>query len=516
MKQCRWISAAVVWLLLLSLPGRTVAVPPETRPASNRYGTTVGPDTTILTGPLTEDGLVDYVAAINNRLSEGITRDNNAVVLLVKATGTDRAGLGEFHTRLAEMLEVPDDQPGLWVSWRDFTKRTGARSSVEEDNRFENATLAPWKSGAMPDREAWLAANEEALKVVALAVARPKFWCPLVIDQNAPLTSVRPDDCWLHRVMGKALLARAMRKLGDGDPAAAWNDVRAAHRLAHLACRNGGSNTVLSAVLLEFWALLDDVALLQAHVSRIETLESMRDELQRLEPMPDVLTFYLRQERFTYPDAIQFIARQDTELWMKKFGLKNAAEVDALVARAGLPRLDWDRMLRRGNQFVGRLGSVPVTWKSADERCAWFRAIGTLSNEMSKGLYMPDGSIADPFPEPGETREAYSNRIADRFASMLQPNLEGIGSRLDLTRLRLGMTTVACALELYRRREGHFPDKLSLLVPKDIKAIPDDFYGRPLTYSHAADGFTLISFGIDGLRNEDPRKTDDIVIEVRR
>ena len=47
----------------------------------------IGKDTTILTGPLTADGYVDYGKAVNERLSKGIRPEDNAMVLLVTAFG---------------------------------------------------------------------------------------------------------------------------------------------------------------------------------------------------------------------------------------------------------------------------------------------------------------------------------------------------------------------------------------------------------------------------------------------
>jgi hypothetical protein len=48
---------------------------------------TIGPETTVVEGPLAADGLVDYVAAVNELQSEGVTPENNAVVLLIEAFG---------------------------------------------------------------------------------------------------------------------------------------------------------------------------------------------------------------------------------------------------------------------------------------------------------------------------------------------------------------------------------------------------------------------------------------------
>lgn len=51
----------------------------------------VSPETTVVTGPLNPDGTVDYVAAFNAELSQGVTPENNAAVLLLRALGSRMA-----------------------------------------------------------------------------------------------------------------------------------------------------------------------------------------------------------------------------------------------------------------------------------------------------------------------------------------------------------------------------------------------------------------------------------------
>jgi hypothetical protein len=48
---------------------------------------TVAKDTAYITSPLDKDGYPDYAAALNDRLRQGVTPDNNANVLLWKAIG---------------------------------------------------------------------------------------------------------------------------------------------------------------------------------------------------------------------------------------------------------------------------------------------------------------------------------------------------------------------------------------------------------------------------------------------
>src|SRR5438105_2504151 len=52
----------------------------------------VGKETTYVTGPVDEEGYVDYAAALNKRLSQGIKPEDNAAVLLWRALGPHPEG----------------------------------------------------------------------------------------------------------------------------------------------------------------------------------------------------------------------------------------------------------------------------------------------------------------------------------------------------------------------------------------------------------------------------------------
>ena len=49
---------------------------------------TAGKDTTYFTGPIDKNGYVDYITALNNHLKKGVTPENNANVLFLRAMGT--------------------------------------------------------------------------------------------------------------------------------------------------------------------------------------------------------------------------------------------------------------------------------------------------------------------------------------------------------------------------------------------------------------------------------------------
>src|SRR5262245_14071179 len=76
----RKLGASLLVLGLLAVTGRGVDKKPESK-------FTLGKETTYITGPLDEDGYIDYATALNERLRKGIKPEDNANALLWKAFG---------------------------------------------------------------------------------------------------------------------------------------------------------------------------------------------------------------------------------------------------------------------------------------------------------------------------------------------------------------------------------------------------------------------------------------------
>src|SRR6516225_9670041 len=69
-----------------SAPGKEDK-PKESAAKKHRGKFTISKETTYVTGPLDKDGYIDYAAALNERLGQGVTPENNANVLLWRAMG---------------------------------------------------------------------------------------------------------------------------------------------------------------------------------------------------------------------------------------------------------------------------------------------------------------------------------------------------------------------------------------------------------------------------------------------
>lgn len=77
---CEWYPLTLTVILLQPVSAQ-----------ESRTAATIGKETTYIVSPLRDDGRVDYIAALNQQLRDGVTLDNNSVVLFRRAAG--RIGL---------------------------------------------------------------------------------------------------------------------------------------------------------------------------------------------------------------------------------------------------------------------------------------------------------------------------------------------------------------------------------------------------------------------------------------
>ena len=202
---------------------------------------TISPETTVFTEPLKPNGDVDFIAAVDDRLSEGVTPENNAVVLLVEAFGPGEIraeNRSEFFAKLGvpALPEVGDYLIGEYAYAKELADSSGQHVGDVSEAFFENraeASSRPWTRDEFPEVAAMLERNSEALDLVVQASRRPRYYSPLIADEEFPmLIGVLLPIEQQQREGVRQLTARAMLKLEEGDAEGAWEDLLACHRLA--------------------------------------------------------------------------------------------------------------------------------------------------------------------------------------------------------------------------------------------------------------------------------------------
>jgi hypothetical protein len=283
-------------------------------PGSSTF--TVGSQTTYVTGPLDKHGYVDYVTALNEQLSKGITPKDNANILIWQAFGPRPEGGAALPPEYFRWLgtEPPGEAGAYLVRWRDYLQQhLRGGNELDDFGRLRRAGQWPWMAKDEPELADWLKRNEKPLALIRDATRRPEYYNPLVPERSedwspgliqALLPSVQ--SC---REVASALACRAMLRAAEGREKEAWQDLLACHRLGRLLARGGTLIELLVGFAISGVATKADLAFLDHVQLTSNQILVYLEDLRKLPPMPTVADKADLGERFVLLDTMRMAAR---------------------------------------------------------------------------------------------------------------------------------------------------------------------------------------------------------------
>jgi hypothetical protein len=503
---------------------------PESDPklAKYRRGTfTIGKATTYVTGPVDKDGHIDYAAVLNERLSKGVTPQNNACVFLWKAIGPHPEGV-TMPARFYELLGIPvlPDQGDYFIPLRKYLT-----DRVTNDPAALSVSLAKlgplafrvWTPTDHPEIDGWLKANENPLSMVIEATKRPHFYSPLVPPQSkrgsTGLIETPLPAAQLSRELATALATRAMLMASRGEVDAAWRDLVACHKLGRLVGRGGTLIECLVSCAIDQIAFRSEVAFLEHTRPDAKRIQGYLRDLQLLPSIPDVAEIVDRTDRFTHLDIIMLFDR-DGLAYLQNMGGKRDPDVeDSLFEEMMLEEIDWNPAMETSNRWFDRMVAA-LKEKHRPERVKKLDALTTELRELQVIASDKTRLARLLFDEKLDPPKAKGQAIGDILITLMMPAAHKVQDAVDRATQAQENVTLAFALAWYHRDYRQYPDKLEVLAPKYHKSIPADlFSGRPLIYKPTADGYLLYSVGVNGVDDngqghDDEPPGDDIVVRM--
>jgi hypothetical protein len=490
----------------------------EPKAQKTRGKFTVGKETTFVTGPLDEDGRVDYAAALNERLGKGITAENNANVLIWKALGPHPEGARmppEFFKLLG--IEAPPEKGDYFIDLSRYIKEHAKiEPGKENEEIFEplsRCTQRPWTEKDDPHIASWLKANERPLAVVLQATRRPQYFSPLVPKGSSGLIGALLPAVQKCREIANALVARALLRAAQGDADAAWQDLRASHRLGRLVGRGPTLIEALVSIAIDAIASKADLAFLERTRPDTKHLQGYLRDLQKLPPLPDIADKVDLAERFLFLDVVMMIDRHGLKYLEGLSG--GSGKESHPFADAMLLGMDWDPALRASNRWYDRLVAA-MRNKNRTER---EKALNQIEKELKEQkARLGDFTVklqlflADP-KNKGKV-------LGDVLVCLLVPAVRKVQSASDRAQQNQDNLMLAFALAWYQRDHGHYPKELAELAPRYLPAVPGDlFSGKPLVYQMEPEAYILYSVGINGKDDggrgyDDQPPGDDLVIRM--
>jgi hypothetical protein len=500
---------------------------PKTKPAAKpRVLVTISKETTYITEPLQKDGYPDYVAAMNQRLSQGVTPENNAAVPFWKAMGP--GGIEkEQREKYFKMLGIPPlpEKGEYYVTFTNFLKTRATNDTsplvTQGDNpqkqlsdQLQARMKRPWSKRDFPRFAEWLEINEKPLLLMSEACQRPRRYEPLISsdDNEGMVMDVLLTGAQSSRECARALTARAMLRISEGRIDDAWDDLLNCHRLARLTGQGGTLVEALVCLTIDSIACAGDQTFLQNAKLTAGQIAKMRADLDKLPPIPSIADKIDMGERFMFLDSALTTARKGPSFLMKLDGGGARKSVwESLTDSLAPLAVDWDVVLSLGNSWYDR--SVAAARKtSRTERVK-------AANELVKDLGQLTNRARDPksiaLSLLGNPRKANSERIGQMLVALLLPGVQASVEAEDRQTMQFNVTCLAFALAAYRADRGDYPPKLADLVPQYVKNLPKDIFNdeADLKYKLQDGGYLLYSVGRngkdDGGRSYDDRKDDE-------
>lgn len=429
--------------------------------------------TTHITAPVTADGLIDYSAAINRMLSEGVTAQNNSFVLLLQvfaprpmdsSIGAQLADLGATSEERSISFLVERDQ-----LLRDFRKTDPSPEQLAAEKRQltqdeDQALGRPWDRSEFPKLAALIDGNTAALNTVAEAAERSTFYYPDGL-QFGFLLDPLAGPANAMREASEQLTTRALMHVKT-DPDAAIKDALTVTKLGFLVCSRPTFVDINRG-----YSLISSGAATFQRLAPALPMEKLAEAQAILASLPEVPTFSAAADG---PERLMILAIQQA-IASRRISLSPLANF--------LPG-QHARVMQNINHNYDLL-TVALNAPSLAE---FDRLIGPI-NRRHRMIRLVQG--------------AASTGTADDILANLHWR---IGPTLH-TRNRISAAQIILALEQYHRLHNHYPEDLSKLP---IRVPTDALSGQPFLYQRLPDGYEIRSVGIDLTddRTRPPTNTD--------
>jgi hypothetical protein len=488
---------------------------------------TISRETTYVTEPIDSDGYVDYVSALNQQLSRGVTPENNANVLIWQALGPHPEKGHDVQPGYFDRLGIkePPENGHYLSSFQDYLARQGKLNHgndydviAEFSRQMDEAQGRPWTAKEFPLLAGWFDECESSFAALIEGVSRTEYFNPLLPKRSAAssagLFGTELPNVQKHRLLATALLCRAMLRTGEGKYLEAWKYLIASHRLGRLTARGATVIESLVGIAIEYKTQNTDVAFLANAKLSSGQLLALMNEWKSLPALPNAAEKIDRYERIVLLDLVLHAA---------KYGLSYFDEIDkqseppmprGLGSRLFSLSVNWDPALRIFNEWLDRAAAA-ARIEDRSARSAEFDRIRSGLQNLKAQSQTLQSSIKF---WSGPTRRGEA--IGNVMISLLLPAYDKIRGAEDRDEQGQRNLLVAFAMARYRADTSGYPDRLSELVPNYIAEIPDDlFSGGPLIYRREKNGYLLYSVGPNGVDDggrsaTDEPRGDDIVVRM--
>ena len=485
---------------------------------------TIDKKTTHITEPVGEEGSIDYIEALSLRQREGVTPENNSVVMFRRAFGNHGLSQNvavEYFRQLG--IEVLPDEGDYLISIGEYVNSLDKSELPEIDGlngqqvvlrQHGEAESRPWTRDEFPLIARWIDLNEKPLMLAIQGSERLRYFVPLLPKDGGVIAILLPD-VQNSREIVRLLTARAMLRLGQRNAEAAWDDVMACHRIARLVAQGPTVIELLVGIALEASACKSDNQIANGYLTAEQALRYSQ-ELRELGDVPGFAEKIDLAERYLFLEFIENAAvqRVDPQKLVNELQSRDekTSSVLTIFQRAiKLELVDWDLVLRMGNEEFDRVVKAARLPTRLERQPELAKLIAHLEQMKKDAAQLDSATLLG-----GKT--VVSRKLGMMMIGQMLPAVTRLYEAEDRNLMRIELSHCAFALAAWRADYGEYPEQLGHLAPKYLQKIPIDIYtGESLIYKRSESGYVLYGVGTNlkddsGFTFGEGTDTDDLVV----
>lgn len=457
----------------------------------------IGPDTTVIDGPLNPDGTINYLAYLNQKLSEGVTPENNFAVDLAMVMPESSWPDVAFKESMFEHLDIDHHPHNLptFVRFANFLGIEGGDvTNTDEWRQASQAGKQSWKVSEFPEVKRWLDSNSAVLNYIEFNLCKTHFVMPYIADENAGggLDSVPMP--WLADVRGiaRAFASRAQFRLRTGDIPGAWQDVILIHRLGDLVDNEPMLISWVVSVSIHrmVWQVIDDIA--SSDQLNKKYVGDMLSEIEAMDPLVPIFNVYGVQMRLSMLDNTSRCSNGLPGNPLISDGIKSMMMADQFSRELADRIINrWvDRYVQAGlhADYLTCVKELRVTENALEHNL-----------KIALQLYGKKDQLATELLEKEITEcGKYTVATVYRVIYILRAGPVNLYKYQANEQIRRDLSPLVLAIGGYHAEHGAYPVDLQALVPGYLEALPMDFATGELPVYRVADGVAIVySLGTD-------------------
>ncbi len=448
--------------------------------------------------PKPEEGLVEPYTSAQGELATWFLQE-----ILPPPTDDDASEQNQTPTDAGDVADLNDDDPDFEDATDIPEPSIAAQQRIDladeiADEVVSQSRYLPWTREQIPALAKWADQNKQPLDWLVEGASRPKYYNPspnMVDGSDSSMLEMLLPGVQMLRGGARALMSRAMLNLGEGRIDEAWEDTKACHLMGRHAA-NGGWTLVEQLVGIAIDAMASEATQTILHHGQLteKQAERIHRDLLDMPHMPNMSLAMSEGERLMFLDITKRLATNQWDL--NDFSSLNGGSSDnPAMAFATTTRIDWNRVMERGNKWYDRLTEAAALprMERGDELNLIEQEIQKLNPQNNRALMA--GSLV--------SSKARSELMSDVMLSLFLPAVTACSSASDRAYNLHELNRLAAALSVHRARNGGYPDKLDELVPSTIDRLPVDGYsGKSFVYLKHEEGYLLYSVFENGVDDQ--------------